>query len=85
MISGRGLGFTGGTLDKLEAIPGYSVSLRKEQFVEVLEKVGCCIMGQTSDIAPADKIIYSIRDTTSTVDYDSLIVGEHNMCMHEDM
>lgn len=76
MISGRGLDFTGGTLDKLESIPGFSVGLSKEQFVTVLETVGCCIMGQTSDIAPADKIIYSIRDTTATVDHENLIVGE---------
>jgi thymidine phosphorylase len=76
MISGRGLDFTGGTLDKLESIPGFSVSLSKQEFVDILEKVGCCIMGQTSDIAPADKIIYSIRDTTATVDYENLIVGE---------
>jgi thymidine phosphorylase len=78
MISGRGLDFTGGTLDKLESIPGFSVSLSKERMVEVLETVGCCIVGQTADIVPADKVLYSIRDTTATVDNDNLIVGKLN-------
>ena len=56
MISGRGLGLTGGTLDKLESIPGYNVSLNYEQIKQALEEVGCCIAGQTEDIAPADKV-----------------------------
>jgi len=77
MISGRGLDFTGGTLDKLESIPGFSVSLSKEQMMEVLETVGCCIVGQTADIVPADKVLYAIRDITATVDNENLIVGKN--------
>ena len=56
MISGRGLGITGGTLDKLESIPGYTVSLSQEKIKEALDEVGCCIAGQTENIAPADKV-----------------------------
>lgn len=56
MISGRGLGITGGTLDKLESIPGYNISLCHGKIKEALELVGCCIAGQTEDIAPADKV-----------------------------
>lgn len=67
MISGRGLGITGGTLDKLESIPGYNVTLSADQIREALDKVGCVIAGQTGKIAPADKIIYACRDNTNTV------------------
>ena len=56
MISGRGLGLTGGTLDKLESIPGYNVNLNYDEIRDCLEQVGCCIAGQTKDIAPADKV-----------------------------
>ena len=56
MISGRGLGLTGGTLDKLESIPGFNVSMSYEKIKEALDKVGFCIAGQTEDIAPADKV-----------------------------
>ena len=56
MISGRGLGLTGGTLDKLESIPGYNVSLEYEKIKQALQEIGCCIAGQTEDIAPADKV-----------------------------
>jgi thymidine phosphorylase len=56
MISGRGLGLTGGTLDKLESIPGYNVCLDYEKIKQALEEIGCCIAGQTEDIAPADKV-----------------------------
>ena len=56
MISGRGLGLTGGTLDKLESIPGFNVSLTYEKIKKALDKVGFCIAGQTEDIAPADKV-----------------------------
>ena len=56
MISGRGLGITGGTLDKLESIPGYNVSLSYTKIRKALDEVGCCIVGQTDDIAPADKV-----------------------------
>lgn len=67
MISGRGLGITGGTLDKLESIPGYNTQLSTEQFSEVLAKVGCSIIGQTARLAPADKKLYALRDVTGTV------------------
>ena len=67
MISGRGLGITGGTLDKLESIPGYDTRLSVERFREVVAKVGCSIIGQTATLAPADKKLYSLRDVTGTV------------------
>ena len=67
MISGRGLGHTGGTLDKLEAIPGFNVNVSLESFREILRKVGCAMIGQTAEIAPADKKLYSLRDVTGTV------------------
>lgn len=75
MISGRGLGHTGGTLDKLESIPGYNVTQSKENIRQILEDVGCCIVGQTEDLVPADRIFYTIRDVTATVDSIPLIVG----------
>ena len=67
MISGRSLGFTGGTLDKLESIPGFTTNLSKEEILRVVRNVGCCIVGQTESIVPADKILYSMRDITGTV------------------
>ncbi len=67
MISGRGLGHTGGTLDKLEAIPGFNVNLSLDQFRRVLRECGMGLIGQTKEIAPADKKIYALRDATSTV------------------
>jgi pyrimidine-nucleoside phosphorylase len=67
MLSGRGLGITGGTLDKLESIPGYRTDLAPEEFIEILEKCGCAITGQTSELAPADKKLYGLRDVTGTV------------------
>ena len=73
MISGRGLGHTGGTLDKLESIPGFSVNLSLDQFRDVLNKVGMGLIGQTKEIAPADKKIYSLRDVTATVESIALI------------
>lgn len=75
MISGRGLGHTGGTLDKLEAIAGYNVNLTTEKFHEIIEKCGFAMTGQTARIAPADKTIYSLRDATATVPYIPLIVA----------
>ncbi|CAG5119942.1 unnamed protein product, partial [Candidula unifasciata] len=75
MISGRGLAHTGGTLDKLESIPGFSVSLTHQQMIGLLEDVGCFIAGQTGDICPADKKMYSIRDVTSTVPHIGLITA----------
>ena len=76
MISGRGLGHTGGTLDKLESIPGYKVSQSADSMRHILETVGCCIVGQTDKLVPADKTIYAIRDVTSTVDNMSLMIGK---------
>jgi pyrimidine-nucleoside phosphorylase len=73
MISGRGLGHTGGTLDKLEAIPGFNVNLPVAQFRRVLEACGCCMIGQTAEIAPADRKLYALRDVTGTVESPYLI------------
>jgi len=73
MISGRGLGHTGGTLDKLEAIPGFNVNLSLEEFRRVLRECGMGLIGQTVEIAPADKKIYALRDVTSTVENVGLI------------
>ena len=73
MISGRGLGHTGGTLDKLEAIPGFNVNLPAAQFRRVLETCGCCMIGQTAEIAPADRKLYALRDVTGTVESPYLI------------
>ncbi len=73
MISGRGLGHSGGTLDKLESIPGFNVSLSLPDFRRVLRQCGLALIGQTAEIAPADKKIYSLRDVTSTVDSPNLI------------
>jgi pyrimidine-nucleoside phosphorylase len=75
MISGRGLGHTGGTLDKLESIPGYRVNLSTKEFKAVLEQVGFAMAGQTAEIAPADKKMYALRDATSTVEAIPLIVA----------
>lgn len=75
MISGRGLGHTGGTLDKLEAIPGYRVHLSLAEFRVILEQVGFAMMGQTGEIAPADKKLYALRDATATVEAIPLIVA----------
>jgi pyrimidine-nucleoside phosphorylase len=73
MISGRGLGHTGGTLDKLESIPGFQVGLSIARFREVLTKCGCAMIGQTEEIAPADRLLYSLRDVTGTVESPYLI------------
>ncbi|MCA1849665.1 MAG: thymidine phosphorylase, partial [Acidobacteria bacterium] len=75
MISGRGLGHTGGTLDKLESIPGFRVRLSLAEFRAVLERVGFAMMGQTETIAPADKKLYALRDATETVEAIPLIVA----------
>lgn len=75
MISGRGLGHTGGTLDKLEAIPGYNVKLATEEFHRVIDTCGFAMAGQTAEIAPADKKIYALRDATATVPCIPLIVA----------
>jgi pyrimidine-nucleoside phosphorylase len=73
MISGRGLGHTGGTLDKLEAIPGFNVNLPVPDFRRVLGACGCAMIGQTSEIAPADRKLYALRDVTATVESPYLI------------
>ena len=75
MISGRGLGHTGGTLDKFDSIPGYITQPDNELFRKVTRTAGCAIIGQTADLAPADKILYSIRDVTGTVESVSLITA----------
>jgi pyrimidine-nucleoside phosphorylase len=75
MISGRGLGPTGGTLDKLESIPGFRTDLSLEQFRRVTDEVGCCMIGATPEIAPADKKLYALRDVTATVSCLPLIVA----------
>lgn len=73
MISGRGLGHSGGTLDKLEAIPGFRTDLSIKEYVEALQKIGAVLIGQTKEIAPADKKIYALRDVTGTVESIPLI------------
>jgi pyrimidine-nucleoside phosphorylase len=75
MISGRGLGHTGGTLDKLEAIPGFQVRLPVERFREILARVGACLIGQTERLAPADRKLYALRDVTATVESIPLIAA----------
>jgi pyrimidine-nucleoside phosphorylase len=75
MVSGRGLGHTGGTLDKLEAIPGFSVKLDVDAFRRIVREVGTCMIGQTDRIAPADRRMYALRDVTATVESVPLIVA----------
>jgi pyrimidine-nucleoside phosphorylase len=75
MISGRGLGITGGTLDKLESIPGFRVGLSEDEAMRQLEKLGVVMIGQTADICPADKKLYALRDVTGTVPSQALIIA----------
>jgi pyrimidine-nucleoside phosphorylase len=75
MVSGRGLGHTGGTLDKLESIPGYNVRLSTNEFRRIIKDCGFAMTGQTADIAPADRKLYALRDATATVPYIPLIVA----------
>lgn len=74
-MSGRGLGHTGGTIDKLESFPGFTTALTTEQFIKNVNSIGIAIMGQTADLAPADKKLYALRDVTATVDNMSLIAS----------
>ena len=74
-MSGRGLGHTGGTVDKLESIEGYKTSLSEEEFLSQSERVGIAVIGQTGNLAPADKKLYALRDVTDTVDSIPLIVS----------
>lgn len=74
-LSGRGLGFTGGTIDKLESIPGFRTEIREEEFAEFVGRDGIAIIGQSADIAPVDKVLYALRDVTGTVDSLPLIAA----------
>lgn len=74
-MSGRGLGHTGGTLDKLESIPGFNVSQSMEDFINIVNSIGIAVIGQTSNLVPADKKLYALRDVTATVDNVSLIAS----------
>ncbi len=74
-MSGRGLGHTGGTLDKLESIPGFRVNLPREEFFRIVNKIGVCVIGQTGNICPADKKLYALRDVTATVQSMPLIAS----------
>ena len=75
MVSGRGLGHTGGTLDKLESIPGFTVDLSIARFAELVDRLGVCLIGQTAEIAPADRKLYALRDATATVESVPLIAS----------
>ena len=74
-MSGRGLGFTGGTVDKLESIPGYNTQMEMSKFIENIKKIGISIIGQTANLAPADKKLYALRDSISCVDNQALIAS----------
>ena len=74
-MSGRGLGFTGGTVDKLESIPGYNTQVDKKEFIENVKKIGISVIGQTANLAPADKKLYALRDAIACVDNKALIAS----------
>ena len=74
-MSGRGLGFTGGTADKLESIPGYNINLTTDEFISNICNIGICLMGQTADLAPADKKLYALRDAIGCTDSIPLIAS----------
>ncbi len=75
MVSGRGLGHTGGTLDKLESIPGFRVDLTVDRFIELVDRIGACLIGQTERLAPADRRLYALRDVTATIESVPLIAS----------
>lgn len=74
-MSGRGLGHTGGTLDKLESIPGYKIDIAEDEFIKIVNEIGVSVVGQTGNLAPADKMLYALRDVTATVDSIPLIAS----------
>ena len=74
-MSGRGLGHTGGTVDKLEAIPGFKTELASDEFINIVNKTGICVAGQSGNLAPGDKKLYALRDVTATVDSIPLIAA----------
>ena len=74
-MSGRGLGHTGGTIDKLESFPGFKTDIPTDKFIDNVNRIGISVMGQTADLAPADKKLYALRDVTATVDNMSLIAS----------
>jgi len=76
MVTGRGLAHTGGTLDKLESIPGFTVTKSAEEIRAAVTKIGCCVVGQTPSLVPADGVLYAARDVTATIDSIPLITGK---------
>jgi len=87
-MSGRGLGHTGGTIDKLEAIPNFNTNIEKQKFIQIVNEIGVCIVGQSANLAPADKKLYALRDVTATVDSIPLIASSimgKKLCADDDV